>query len=68
MYGEKLSSNLWLLQCLPINTFYPFNQMELGFCHLPEVLMFMAAFQGHQHMTFPINSCCQGRLPRVRKR
>ena len=35
MYGEKLSSNLWLLQCFPINAFCPFNQMELGFCHLP---------------------------------
>ena len=23
MYGEKLSSNLWLLQCFPVNTLYP---------------------------------------------
>lgn len=33
MYGEKLSSNLWLLQCFPINAFYPFNQ-KVGFLSL----------------------------------
>ena len=48
MYGEKLSSNLWLLQCFPINAFYPFNQ-KVGFLSLAtgESWLIMKTCCGH---------------------